>query len=105
MDIQVNGVLIKDVNRVSLSDCEFSLSFIQGHRYSSIKEIAEVLNQIGLSIGNFYFKGVKMWDYDDDWNPLEGVSFDEDGVTDLLCVLPYNLRNNIRIVMGGETAW
>lgn len=100
MDIQVNGVLIKDVNWVSLKDCEFALSFTQGHRYSSIKEIAEVLDQIGLSIGNFYFKGVTMWNYDDDCNPLEGVSFDENGRTDLLCVLPYNLRNNIRIVMG-----
>lgn len=104
MDIQVNGVLIKDVNWVGLNDCEFSLSFIQGHKYSSIKEIAEVLNQIGLSIGNFHFKGVTMWNYDDDYKPLEGVSFDENGVTDLLCVLPYNLRNNIRIVIGEETA-
>lgn len=90
-------VIIEDVAEASISFCEFSMVFVKGHQYSSMEEIEVLLNQMGLSAGNFFFKGVEAWEYDD--RQEKGIIFDEDGRTDLLGCIPENLRDKLDFVM------
>lgn len=103
MKVYVNDIIINDVKEVALNDCELSLIFKKEHTFSSIEGIEYVLNQIGLSIGNFYFKGVPMWDYylpTGEVNPILPLLLDEDGRTDVLCVIPQYLRENFTIIVN-----
>lgn len=105
MKVHVNGIIINDVKEVALNECEFSLIFKKGHSFSSVEGIEYVLNQIGLSIGNFYFKGVSKWDYylpTDEVNPILPLLLDEDGRTDVICVVPQSLRGNLAIMVSED---
>lgn len=63
-----------------------------------MEEIEAKLNEAGLSVGNFYFKGVSMWNYPkDDGYIYEEPVFDENGETSLLCMIPQNIRDNFQV--------
>lgn len=105
MQVQINNISLKNINIAFFNDCELSLTFSLEHEYSSIEEIQEVLNQVGLSIGNFFFKGVSMLDYylpTGEISPILPLLLDDKGRTDLLCVIPQNLRGRVQITTIGD---
>lgn len=95
MTVIINEILFHDVFRCGFCDCEVFFMFNKDHRYSSMGEIEERLKLAGLSVGNFYFKGVNAWDYSDDlfWKPEAS----KDGETSVLCVIPENIRDTFNI--------
>lgn len=98
MTVTVNGITFSDVFSLGHNDCELTMVFNKDHKYSSMEEIEAKLNKTGLSAGNFYFKGVSMWDYpkNDGYTYKEPI-FDENGETSLLCMIPTDIRDNFQI--------
>ena len=100
MTITINDSVFTDVFSFSYCYCELTMVFNKNHCYSSITDIAKELNRVGIPIGNFYFKGVSMWEYytfDDEVNPNLQSLLDDDGETSLLCMIPENVRKDLRI--------
>lgn len=100
MTVTVNGVTFSDVFSFGYCNCELAMVFKKGHKYSSMEDIVDKLAEAGIPVGNFYFKGVSMWDYESalELMKTQGVcSFDEDGETSLLCMIPENIRDNFQI--------
>ena len=100
MTITINDSVFTDVFSFSYCYCELTMVFNKNHCYSSIADIAKELNRVGIPIGNFYFKGVSMWEYytfDDEVNPNLQSLLDDDGETSLLCMIPENVRKDLRI--------
>lgn len=91
MTTSINQVIIPYVNRFGIfGNCELSIIFDDDHKYESMEEIQALLSEAGLSVGNFYFKGVSMWNY-----PYEDPK--EYGQTSVLCVIPEYMRKTIEI--------
>lgn len=100
MTLSINGLIFNDIFSFHCDDCELSIIFNQDHEYSTIEEIENKLAGIGISIGNFYFKGVNKWTYylpTDEVNPELHNLLKEDGETSILCVIPENIRDNFQI--------
>ena len=100
MTICINDVMITDVFKLGVCNCELSIVFNKDHHYSSIEEIENILNKVGISIGNFYFKGVSMWKYFvwfNEVNPELSKLIQEDGETSCLCVIPENIRDTFHV--------
>lgn len=91
MVVTINGITFSDVFSFGHNDCELAMVFNRGHKYSSMEEIEAKLNEAGLSAGNFYFKGVSMWDYE------KSASFDDEAETSLLCMIPENIRDTFQV--------
>lgn len=101
MVVNINQTCLHDVKNIGVSNCELSIMFYKEHRYSSIEEIEKLLNEAGLSIGNFHFKGVSKWAYPYDgiptiYNGKEAI-FDIVGETSILCIIPENIRNTFQV--------
>ena len=101
MVVSINQVCLFDIKNIGVSNCELSIMFYKEHRYSSIEEIEKLLNEAGISIGNFHFKGVSKWAYPYDGIPTiyngKEVTFDPVGETSILCVIPQEIRNSFQI--------
>lgn len=99
MVVTINGITFSDVFSCGFNGCELAMVFNKGHKYSTMKEIETKLNGAGLSVGNFYFKGVSMWNYDHVGEMFNGhiETFDDSEETSLLCVVPQNIRNTFQI--------
>lgn len=99
MEVTINGITFSDVFSLGLNDCELTMVFNRGHKYSSMEEIKDKLNEVGLSADNFYFKGVSMWNYDHEGEMFNGhvETFNEDEETSLLCMIPVSIRNNFQV--------
>lgn len=98
MTVSINGVTFSDVFSCSSCFCELTMVFNKDHKYSTMEEIEAKLNQAGLSVGNFYFRGVSMWEYpkDDGYIYKEPV-FKEDGETSFLCMIPESIRDTFQV--------
>ena len=100
MVVTINGVTFSDVFSFGHCDCELAMVFEKDHKYSSMEDIVDKLTEVGIPVGNFYFRGVSMWDYE---NALEEMKtqgicvFDENGETSLICMIPENIRNTFQI--------
>lgn len=91
MTASINQVIIPYVNEFGIfGSCELSIIFDDDHKYESMEEIQALLSEAGLSVGNFYFKGVSMWSYHYE-DPKE------DGQTSVLCIIPENIRKTFQI--------
>ena len=91
MTVSINQVIIPYVNRFGIfGNCELSIIFDDDHKYESMEEIQALLSEAGLSIGNFYFKGVSMWNY-----PYEDPK--EEGQTSVLCTIPEDIRKSFQV--------
>ena len=100
MTVTVNGITFSDVFSFGYYSCELTLVFSKGHKYSTMEEIQSKLEEAGISVGNFYFKGVSMWDYylpTGEVNPELQSLLNEDKETSLLCMIPENIRDNFQI--------
>lgn len=99
MVVTINGITFSDVFSCGYNGCELAMVFNRGHKYSTMEEIETKLNQAGLSVGNFYFKGVSMWNYDHIGEMFNGhvENFNEDEETSLLCMVPQNIRDTFQI--------
>lgn len=102
MKLNINQTYLCDVKNISVSNCELSIVFHKEHKYSNIEEIETLLDKAGLSIGNFHFKGVSMWNYPREGETIiingEEVTFDDMGETSILCVIPQEIRNLFQII-------
>lgn len=92
MVVIINGITFSDVFNCGCNGCELAMVFNKGHEYSTMEEIESKLNDAGLSAGNFCFKGVSKWDYN------ESASFDDEKETSILCMIPENIRDNFQVV-------
>lgn len=79
--------------------CELSITFKSNHKYT-INGISNVLSEVGITIGNFIFKGLYSDDYTEDnlgiLVPLKEVP--ENGETTVLCMIPECIREQLSVV-------
>lgn len=98
MTVTINGITFQDVFKLGHNNCEIAMVFNKDHKYSTMEEIENKLAEAGISVSNFYFKGVSMWNYPkDDGYIYEEPVFDDNAETSLLCVIPMNIRNNLQV--------
>lgn len=82
-----------------ICNCELEITFKRNHTYT-INVIESLLNEVGLTIGNFYFKGLSAYEFtEDNFGKLVPLKeFPENGETSVLCMIPQNLRDVISAV-------
>lgn len=100
MTVTINDVTFSDVFSFGYFSCELTMVFNTNHKYSSMEEISNKLAEAGIPVGNFYFKGVSMWQYylpTGEINPELKSLLNEDKETSLLCMIPQNIRDNFQI--------
>lgn len=85
MTVTINNVAINDVLHLYFNECEVSIIFNENHGYVSIEAIEERLNDAGLSLGNYHFNHKNCYGNDSDYG------------TDVLCVIPENVRKDFTI--------
>jgi hypothetical protein len=90
-----HSVDLWDVASFNVCNCELSITFFLDHTYRCIDDICAILEEIGIPVGNFYFKGLSSYDFDeDDWGRLiPRKEYIEDGETSILCMIPENIRD------------
>lgn len=100
-DVKNGFVTFEDI--VSFNYCgssELTIVFKTGHKYSSMEEIIDKLQEAGLIVGNFYFKGITMWNYEaalDEMKTYGTCVFDENGETSVICIIPENIRDTFKV--------
>lgn len=91
-----HAVDLWDVASFSVCNCELSITFTNDQHYLSINNICAILKEIGIPVGNFFFKGLSAWDFtEDNWGKLiPKKEYPEDGETHILCMIPENIRDS-----------
>lgn len=94
MIANINGLHLQYVKQIGVCNCEIAIIFHTNHKYSSIQEIAEILTEAGITIGNYCFKGKLKWGIPDEDTRLSNNTELE---TSILCVIPEHLRNSFQV--------
>lgn len=92
-----NDAVLHDVYCFQVNNCELSIMFKENHKYKTIEEIDSILNQVGIHVGNFYFKGVDAYRYDPQ-TPDEVYGEEVNKETSILCVIPETIRDTFYLV-------
>jgi hypothetical protein len=88
-------VNLYDVAIFSMCNCELSITFTADQHYFSINDIGVILEEVGLHIGNFFFKGLSAYDFTEDnrGKLIPRREYIENGKTRILCMIPENIRD------------
>lgn len=100
MTVRLNSVLhtdavyvaLYDVERFYVCNCELSVIFKENHQYETIEEVDSILSLVGIHVGNFHFNGIDAYRYDPHFTKGSGP-------TDILCVIPENIRDSFSIIV------
>lgn len=91
MVLSINNVVIPQVEKFYFGgNCEVTISFKKDHSFTDIEEIISLLSQANVSVGNYFFKGVDAYHYDDVKEGTffcngEKVEFNDCESTEVLC--------------------
>jgi hypothetical protein len=90
-----HAVDLWDIASFSVCNCELSITFTNDQHYLSINDICAVLKEVGIPVGNFFFKGLSSWDFtEDNWGKLIPKREYTGSETAILCMIPENIRDS-----------
>lgn len=92
MTISINSVALSDVAEFFQNNCELTIRFKSDHHYGSIVTIKKILDEMGLILKRFYFRGVSLEDYNTKY-----FIYKIGGRTDITCEIPEDLMGAVSI--------
>lgn len=81
----IGTIFLENIDSFNINECELSIIFKEDHEYVAIEEIDCLLNMVGISVGAYHFNHIDCYG-----------NYSRYG-TDVLCILPEHLRDNIHI--------
>lgn len=99
MTISINSIALSNVAEFFQNNGKIMIKFQPNHHHKSILTIKQRLDEMGLNLGSFFFKGVSSYEYcPHSLSPM--IAEEPEGRTEVVCHIPEELKDKVYILIA-----